>query len=126
LIYCLSASEVDIAWPDLLPHLQRFASLTGAISPEQIRKAAKKSLQQVWCYGVPIETVAVPEILDTPRGPICQVAAYVGSLEGMDELLIGSADWAKTLGCVAMRVSGRKGWLKRGFKQTGIVAEREL
>jgi hypothetical protein len=130
LIFCLAADAIDSAWPDILPLLERFERKTGAFGAEQVKAAAKESKQQVWgVWDVEknvIKSVVVSEILDTPRGKICQVVVYVGSLEGMDELFTIGSQWAKEIGCVAMRYSGRKGWLKKGFKQTGVIAEREL
>ena len=34
-----------------------------------------------------IKSIVVTQIPDTPKGKICQVVVYVGSLTGMDELI---------------------------------------
>lgn len=126
-MFCLPAEQIDTARGDLLPFLWRFEDETRAVSAEQILAAAQASKQQIWCsWKTGIDSVAVTEILETPKGKVCQIVAYVGDRTGMNDLLAAGSEWAKSIGCVALRVSGRKGWLRFGFKQTGIVAEREL
>lgn len=130
MIFCLAADAIDDAWPDILPLLERFERATGAFGAEQVKVAAKDSKQQVWgvwdVHHNVIQSVVVTEIIETPKGKICQVVIYVGSLDEMSELFDAGSTWAKEIGCIAMRYSGRKGWLRKGFKQTGVIAERAL
>ena len=109
--------------------LEQFERKTGAFHAQQVRQLAKDGKQQIWgTYRghFDVTSVAVSEILNTPRGLIGQIVIYVGDMTNMDELLDFGSHWARSIGCVALRVSGRKGWLRKGFKQTGIVAERAL
>lgn len=128
MIFCLASDAIDEAWDDIGPLLEQFERLTGAFGAEQVKAAAKESKQQVWGVwdGKKATSVVVTEIIETPRGKVCQVVVYVGSLDGMEELFKVGQEWAKEIGCIAMRYSGRKGWLRKGFKQTGVIAEREL
>jgi hypothetical protein len=129
-IISLAPELIAGAWPRIHPFLQIFEKATGAWGAEQVRQAALRGTQQVWCAVDDkdrIHSVTVTEILETPRGRICQVVVHVGDLKGIESLLEVGEPWAKSLGCVAFRYSGRKGWLKfGGFKQIGVVAEMEI
>lgn len=127
----MSADQVEAHWEDFAQHLERFARLTGEFTPEQIRDNCKASKMQMW--GLQDETavqgICVTEVIQTARGLICLVALACGSCprDGYAKILDAISDWARELGCVAMRIQGRKGWLRDPrWKQTGIVAECEL
>lgn len=129
-VFSLSPEQVEPLWGYLAPLLEQFERQTGAWASQQVKQLAMDGKQQIWgTYTGRFEkvtSIAVTEVLNTPRGLICQIVVYVGDMSEMDELLKDGTHWAKSLGCVALRVSGRKGWLRKGFKQTGIVAEREI
>lgn len=129
-IISLDPALIPRAWDRVFPFLKVFEKSTGAWGAEQVRRAALAGKQQIWCAVDDedhIRSVTVTEILETPKGKVCQIVIHVGDLSAIDRLLEVGEPWAKSLGCVAFRVSGRKGWLRfGGFKQTGIVAEMEI
>lgn len=125
----IDKSDITKAWDWLFPFLRIFERATEAWGAEQVRQGALRGTAQVWVAFDEgrIHSVTVTELLETPRGKICQIAVHVGDLKGVEKLLEVGEPWAKANGCVAFRYSGRKGWLKlAGFEQTGIVAEREI
>ena len=128
-LFCLSAEQIDAVWPDLEGLLDPHADLT----PEQLKRNAKESKQQIWGFNDDrIRGIYISEIIQTSRGLICLiVSAKVDRGVGkplMQRLHDEIGTWARGLGCVAMRIHGRKGWLRwdRRYRQTGIVAERPL
>jgi len=133
-MFCLSAMDVmtDTIWNDIVPLFHRFAVKTSEIGPEQIRKAAADSNLQIWGLqdSQEVHFVAVTEISDTPRGHLCTVRIACGSApKGFQERLLEAiGQWAREMGCVAVRIVGRRGWLRRfrRFKQTAVVMEWAL
>ncbi len=77
-----------------------------------------------------VHAFVVTEIHDTAKGKVCLLVGACGSAPDKDkrELFDYIESWAREIGCNALRLIGRKGWLRwdRRFRQTGIVAEREL
>jgi hypothetical protein len=133
-MFCLSAVDVttDTIWNDMLPYFERFAEMTGEIAPEQIRKGAADSNMQVWGLqdAEAVHAIAVTEVSETPRGSICTVrVACGGAPKPMQERLLDAIGaWAREIGCVTVRITGRRGWLRRfpRFKQTAVVMEWTL
>jgi hypothetical protein len=128
-LFCLNPAEVDAVWEDIGPALDRQCDLTE----EQLKTNLKTSKMQLW--GIQTDTevqgICITEILQTSRGLICLIVSARGSgirKPLMERLHDEIGKWAKGLGCIALRIHGRKGWLRwdRRYRQTGIVAERCL
>lgn len=131
-LFGLAADEIPLWWEDLEPLAQRFERECQTFTAQEIRTLAQSSKQQI--FGIATETqvlgFVVTEIQNTARGLICVlvIACGTGPEGAKRELVERISQWAKELGCVALRIQGRKGWLRwdRGFKQTAIVAEKCL
>jgi hypothetical protein len=130
-LFCLSPQEIESCWDDFGA---LFTRLSGCdLTSEQIKTNAKDSRQQIWGLQDALEVhgVCITEIIQTSRGLVCLIVGACGQdipKPLMERLHDEIGHWAKDLGCVAMRIHGRKGWLRwdRRYKQTGIVAERPL
>lgn len=133
-MFCLSASDVmtDTIWGDVLPFFEHFAERTGEISPDQVRQGAANSDLQVWGLqdSERVHAVAVTEISATPRGHICTIRVAAGHAPRpiQERLLDSITSWAKEIGCVTVRIVGRRGWMRRfpRFRQTAVVMECDL
>lgn len=135
-MFCLSPTDIttETIWSDMEPLLSRFAAATGETWPEQIREGVAQELLQLWGLqdAERVRAVTVTELSDTPRGLLCtiRVAATDDSVPApiQERLLDAIGAWAREKGCVALRIVGRKGWLRRfpRFKQTAVVMECAL
>lgn len=134
-IFTVPSEAIDIWRPMLLPHLQRFEEETQRVSAESLLEDARRAEKQVWGLhtGERIAGVVVTEVFTTPRGQQCRIWAAVGTHENSakDETLLLYAaieKWAREIGCVAIEIWGRKGWLRwlPGYRQTAVVLEKEL
>lgn len=129
--FCMSAEQVSAHWEDFASHLERYARATGETAPEQFKERLLESKQQLWGLQTDekIVGVCITEVISTPRGLVCVISAACGYCpkEGYTQLMDEISKWARELKCVAIRICGRKGWLRDPrWKQTGIIAEREL
>lgn len=129
-MFSLSAGEVDACWEDFRSLLTR---LKGDLTPEQIKTNLKESRQQLWGLQDPAQVlgICITEIIQTSRGLVCLIVGACGQdipKPLMERLHDEIGTWAKGLGCVAIRIHGRKGWLRwdRRYRATGVVAERAL
>lgn len=132
-VFSLAADQIESAWDAMAPLLAIYEKRCQDLSPEQIRRAALESKQQI--FGLQDEAcrihgLVVTEIQVTSRGLTCVLVAACGTAkpEYKREILDRIREWAKELGCVTLRIQGRKGWLRwdRRFKQTGITMECPL
>lgn len=129
-MFCLSADEIDTCWNDFAPLLERLAK-RGDFSPTHAREAAKASKQQIWGLqdAERVHGIAITEILATPSGLLCLIVGAAGSAPKPLQVRLHDeiAKWAKEIGCVRMRLQGRRGWLRQlKYTQTGIVGEKSL
>lgn len=130
-IFCLSALDVttDTIWEDVREHFERFCRKTGEISPEQVRRGAINSELQIWGLqdAECVHGIVVTEVSESPVGHLCTIRIACGDapVPMQERLLDEVGKWASSIGCYAVRIVGRKGWLKRfpRFHQTAVVAD---
>lgn len=128
-LFCLSAEEVDSVWEDV----GRFVHRKWDLTEEQLKTNLKASQMQLWGLQDALEVhgICITEIIQTSKGLVCLIVGACGQRIPkplMERLHDEIGTWAKGLGCVAMRIHGRKGWLRwdRRYRQTGVIAERAL
>jgi hypothetical protein len=131
-VFTVPSHAVDVWWPQLRPHLERFERETQRVDAETIRKQAKNCERQIWGVmdGMHVVGVAVTEVYVTPRWPVCWVWYAVGNggTDAMAKIYDEIEKWARSIGCGSIGICGRKGWIRvlPGFKQTAIVLEKDL
>lgn len=131
-VFCLSSDQVQACWDDFAHLIERFERVCGDITTVQVRESAMTSKQQIWGLQDEerVHAIMITEISSTAKGLVCRLVAAVGTAPERDKrfLLDTISAWAREIGCVLVRYSGRKGWLRwdRRFKQTGITAEYSL
>ena len=128
-----AATQEDLRghWTEFSPHLARYEITQRSTSLEQFRKALLAEQQQLWGLQDErgVHLVCVTEILDTPAGSVCHIQAAAGhaSQEELRHLFDRIRAWAKEIGCVLVRIVGRKGWMRiLPLRETGRVMECAL
>lgn len=131
-IFALDSTQIVKTWPDYRALFERFERVTGEMTAEQIREEAINGTMQIWGLqdDEKVHAVLATQIIETARGNVCQILAAVGDspVGYQGRLLSEVGTWAKSLDCRAVRLLGRKGWMRRFpfFRQTGVVAEWNL
>lgn len=125
-VFCLGPEQIDALWGEYAHHLYRLER-EGGLPAEEVRADLRDATYQLFGLqdGPRITGVAVTRI----TGRTCEIVGAAGSAsyDDMRELHSQIESWAKGIGCSRMRLRGRKGWLKvLNYRQTGIVAEKEL
>lgn len=130
-LFAVSRSQLDTVWPHVLPLLQRFESETQTMTVEVMRQKVERAEAQLWCYaedGI-VLGVGLTEICEHSTGRFCRVWAIAGDLEpALVPIAEMVEEWARSLGCVAMEINGRKGWARKlpGYKVKAYVIEKDL
>ena len=131
-LFVLNGDQVESTWNDYRHLFEQFERATGEMTAEQVKAGAIDSTLQIWGLqdSEKVHGVVATEVIQTARGLICCIRAACGSAPRalQARLLDEIGRWARGTGCEAVRLVGRKGWLKRFplFKQTGVVAEWHL
>lgn len=125
-VFCLGPEQIDPLWNEYAHHLYRLERERGLVA-EEIRADLRDASYQLWGLqdGPRIAGVVVTRI----TGRTCEVVGGAGSAshDDMRTLHTKIEEWARGVGCSRMRLQGRRGWLKvLNYRQTGIVAEKEL
>lgn len=127
-VFCLGSDQIERYWQSFEAHIYRLERL-GYVGADELRDDLKLAKRQLWGYqdGPTVLGISITRI----AGKTCEIVAAVGrqSKSGqLEEVYAAIEKWAREIGCIRIRVIGRKGWLRKfpEFTQTGIVIEKEL
>lgn len=132
-VFCLGSEQIEPLWHLFGHHLERLEREGGLVLAAEIRRGLVASKKQLWGWqeGELILGIAITEIRNSPKGPVCWVfgAAGTETTKGQIDAIMASIEaWARSTGCCRIMLQGRKGWLRRlkGFEQVGIILEKEF
>lgn len=132
-VFCLGSEQIDNLWSEYGHHLERFER-EGHEFAGVLRNDLRVASKQLWGlqddYGR-ITGVVITKISVTPKGSRCDVCAGCGVSNGLNEaanlILPAIEQWAKEIGCYAVRVEGRMGWKRvLDYPQSGVILEKEI
>lgn len=130
-LYLIPRGHVAQTWPLVAPYLDQ-ASKAGALqSVEEWLGDCLHDRVQLWVLWVDetCQGAGITSLVETPHGRTCIIngfAAKTGS-EWLPTLEVIEA-WAKSQGCVKVRVYGRVGWTEKlkGYALKGVILDRVL
>jgi hypothetical protein len=111
-LVAIPPSEVDEIWPLAEGFIESGCSYGEAI-PDRLKDDCEDGNAQLWiAFSDKCEAAAVTRIIETPNGRVCVYESMgADSLERMNVLLAPKIEqWAKSIGCTAIRIYGRLGW----------------
>lgn len=117
-------AEFDRCWPWLERAVQRGGN---RFPRDHIWNGITAGRLQFW----PFERCAAVTYVDTyPIGNVLRLWLVGGELGNVLEHEAEVAEWAKSIGCIAVELDGRKGWEKalqaRGYEAARVVLTRRL
>jgi len=127
----MPVSHVAQAWPLAVPFLSK-AEKAGALqSVAEWMRDCLNGTKQLWllwaqdqCHGA-----GITSLIEAPQGKTCVIdgfAAQTGSA-WLPTLEVVEA-WARSQGCVRVRVYGRVGWTEKlkDYALKGVILDRKL
>jgi hypothetical protein len=74
------------------------------------------------------DCAVVTQVLKRVAGDICVIWLVAGTMAELPGVEDSIAEWARSHGCVEMRYTGRRGWLKMlpGWEDIGTTGRRML
>lgn len=134
-LVCVDPSQVHEIWPHVEPLLRRAIARTGLSAFRDIECDVLRGSALLWlavvrdARGYLIEAAAATTLQQTDAGKFCIITACSGSqMMNWLPLISGIETYASNEGCKAVRIFGRKGWLRLldGYEAKHIVLEKHL
>lgn len=131
-LFCFSKQDAVESWEDVRPFFETMEREHNGPLAHIVHELAIAEKAQIWGFddGDGITGVLATEVIETARGKVCNIMTALGAAPvAMQERMMDEVGkWALSLGCIAVRLQGRKGWLRRfpRMRQVGIVAEWPL
>ncbi len=121
--------DVEGLWPVAEPFIIAGCE-QGEADPEKLKQQAMDGDADLWiAWSDRCEAAAVTKMMDAPKGQVCLIDAFgAENLNAVRPLLPQWAEWAKSQGCVALRIYGRMGWQRvmKDFKPMWIAMDKTL
>jgi hypothetical protein len=142
-LICIDPAQVREFWPHVAPLIEaamRKGRLTNYVDVERDVLAGGALVWIAW-NGENIKAAAVTEIASANGERFCTIVACgaqtsLRSLRKLDcddrrqwlPLIAGLETYARAEGCAAMRIYGRRGWLKLlpDYRTSRVLLEKEL
>lgn len=130
-LFIVPPEMVAETWPHIEHLAKRFESETQTMTADLIRARAEDGTAQLWGYqqGEEVKGIGVTEICEHHTGRFLRVMAIAGDLDPVLPEIAGLVErWARDMGCVAMEINGRRGWVRvlPGYKLRAYVIEKDL
>ena len=119
-LFPIGGHEIDDFWPKIRHLIEKPLARTKAdrdFAPEDVRQAIRDGTMQCWIAhdGENILVVGITEVLCYPRRKVLGipfVGAERGTLDHWIDHMEAMKAYAREMGCSAIRVWGRDGWVK--------------
>ncbi len=115
---------VCVFWERFAP-LIRKAMVRGDLGKfEEVERQVFDGEALLW---VNTDAALITQVGIVESGKVCTIVACGGalpSLDGLQEI----ESYARSMGCRAMRIMGRKGWVRKlkDYRQMAVVIEKEI
>ncbi len=119
MIVTIHAEDIDQAWSDVVPFIEKALSRGSVYNSEELKEGLKQSRYQLWTWQTDkIDAVMVTSVR---KGIDCLLLTMAGSgLRDWVKCLPWVEEWAKHYQCKRMVLHGRKGWSRvLGYTITG-------
>ncbi|MBN9601813.1 MAG: hypothetical protein J0G33_02660 [Afipia felis] len=129
-LVCVDPARVSEFWPYVRGMIYR-AVARGGGDIRQIERDVLSGSDLLWLAwdGASLMAAAVTSLGTVNGMKICTIAACGGSgWPDFGHLLAGIETYAKSEGCMAMRIYGRSGWkrLLKGYRLRSVILEKEI
>lgn len=134
ILYGISSANVDEVFPQIKPFLESSTQYSdGAFTPSDILKAVKQKEMQLWVVakdGI-IYSAVITEVKLFPSEQHLNILFLSGNqMTKWIHLIKDLIARAKENKCDAVKVYGRRGWIKilneYGFKESHVVLKLDL
>jgi hypothetical protein len=126
----IHAGDVEEIWPLVEKFIEDGCSY-GDVSAEQCKEQCKDGESHLWlAWSDHCEAAAVMRFIPSPDGLVCLYESMGGeNLKRAYAVNKGLEQWAKSYGCVAVRIYGRPGWsraMQPDFTLKWVVMDKGL
>jgi len=124
---CVDPKRIGEVWPHFRERIERAITKVGINKIEHIEKDLLKGRALLWLAydGLIVHAAAVTQLVDG----VCELVACGGeNLPQFLPLINDLEQFARDEKCRAMRIIGRKGWVRvlKNYKAKAVILERPL
>lgn len=128
---CVAPSAIAAIWPTVKPLLKAATDRTGLSAFRDIEYDVLYGDALVWIASSngAVEAAASTSLQETDEGLICVITACGGTeMHRWLPLFSQIEAYAQAEGCRAVRIYGRKGWLRvlSGYASKHVIMEKSL
>jgi len=130
-VHCAEADEIETLWPEAEPHIKN-AFRRGGGDFEETKSAVLNGEALLWfaSAGDDVVALAVTQVCIEGDRRICHILALVGLTPAREWMhrLVDLENYARAMDCTAMRLRGRKGWMRMlpDYRQPYVTLEKDL
>jgi hypothetical protein len=128
-LYTFQSHQIEWVWNRVTPILSR-VPLDPGMTLDRVKQDLEAGDSQLWTIwrGEQIEAAWTTRIQTDPDGSIYCLAWMCAGDNVSDWIHLSQAmeDWARDLGCKDVRVVGRPGWKKFGYRPLYTVLSKPL
>ena len=132
MIFTVLSHEVDEYRQHFEPVLKQIDGMSDQVTSEDVFRQVASAHAQLWGWAEDGEVKAAvsTRIYEMAKGKLCHIWICIGY--GYKDQLLKMHDeieaWARSMGCYAIEIVGREGWMKDldGYKKTAVVMEKPL
>jgi hypothetical protein len=130
-LICVDPAQAHEFWPFVAPRIEAAMRKGRLTDFAQVERSVRNGSALLWLAwtGEKILAAAVTELGAANGETFCTVVACGGHDRGRWLHLLAELEaYGKREGCQAMRIYGRRGWLKLlpGYRTTRVLLEKEL
>ncbi len=129
-LVCVDPKRVHEIWPHVKDSIFAAFERVDIGRFDELESDVLRGDALLWVvWSQKIEAAIVTQIILSQRSKVCMVSALTGAdRKRWLHLEKQIGDYAKTEGCRAMRMIGRKGWKRvlKDYAEVGVVLERQL
>lgn len=129
-LICVDPAQIHALWPHVEPLLRSAVENVGLNDFRDVAAEILHGDALVWvAWGDGIEAAASTVLQKIDGDTVCVLTACGGKdMKRWLPLLDRIEDYARDEGCTAMRIFGRKGWLRalNDYREKAIVIEKDL
>jgi len=130
-LVCVDPKEVHKLWPFVSDSLKRAMYRGGLSSFSAMESSVLAGIGLLWvaCKDKSIFAAAVTELQQTEWRKVCVIVACSGKdMHLWLPLIEGIEKFARAEGCSAVRIAGRRGWVRvlEDYRVKRVVLEKEL
>jgi len=126
----VQSKDIDSIWNKIEPLIKRvYQKVDLWYTLDKIKESLLSQEMQLWTSqsGTQIKSICITQLVVHPKYKYLDIILMAGEIDSVQHLA-QIEDWARTMGCKKVKLTGRKGWLKflNDYEIGQLTLQKEL